>query len=234
MSEKEAIILAGGMGTRLRTVLPDLPKCMAPVNGIPFLDILIAYLKRQGVVHFIFSLGYLKEAIIPHIRNHHPDIKASFAEEDQPLGTGGGIFTALIKAEKKHVFVLNGDTFFNVDLSSLEGFHQQHKAHCSLALKPMKDFDRYGTVELNEDGTIAAFREKAPCTSGLINGGVYLLNRVAFLKESFPIKFSFEHDYLAKYLNRHKISGQVQDAYFIDIGIPEDYARAQEELRIFI
>jgi D-glycero-alpha-D-manno-heptose 1-phosphate guanylyltransferase len=219
MSEKEAIILAGGMGTRLRTVLPDMPKCMAPVNGIPFLDILI---------------GYLKEAIIPHIRNHHPDIKASFAEEDQPLGTGGGIFTALIKAEKKHVFVLNGDTFYNVDLSSLEDFHLQHIAQCSLALKPMKDFDRYGTVELNEDATIGAFREKAPCKSGLINGGVYLLNRIAFLKEPFPIKFSFEQDYLAKYLDKHKITGQVQDAYFIDIGIPEDYTRAQEELRVFI
>lgn len=234
MIQREAIILAGGLGTRLRIVLPDLPKCMAPVNGIPFLDIMIAYLQRQGVVHFIFSLGYMKEAIIPHIRNHHPDIKAAFAVEDEPLGTGGAIFTSLLKAQQQEVFILNGDTFFNVDLQSLEDFHRHHEADCSLALKPMKDFNRYGTVELNPDQTISRFHEKGPCASGLINGGVYLVKRDSLLRQTFPMKFSFEHDYLAKYLHRHKIAGQIQDAYFIDIGIPEDYARAQKELQIFI
>jgi D-glycero-alpha-D-manno-heptose 1-phosphate guanylyltransferase len=234
MSQKEAIILAGGMGTRLKSVLPNLPKCMAPVNGIPFIDIQISYLKRLGVEHFIFSLGHLKEAIIPHIKNHHADIRVSFSEEDEPLGTGGAIFMALLKAEKKHVFILNGDTFFNVDLDLLEQFHLQRKAHCSLALKPMKDFNRYGTVELGQDDIILSFREKKPAASGIINGGVYLLNRHAFLKEHFPGKFSFEAQYLEAYLNKHLIVGQVQDAYFIDIGIPEDYDRAQEELRVFI
>jgi D-glycero-alpha-D-manno-heptose 1-phosphate guanylyltransferase len=234
MSQKEAIILAGGLGTRLKSVLPNVPKCMAPVNGIPFLDILISYLKREGVEHFILSLGYLKEAIIPHIRNHHADLRVSFSEEDEPLGTGGAIFMALLKAEKKHVFIFNGDTFFNVSLDQLEQFHLQKKADCSLALKPMKDFNRYGTVELGTDETISGFREKKPSVAGLINGGVYLLNRHAFLKEQFPGKFSFEDHYLSKYLEKHVIAGQVQDAYFIDIGIPEDYVRAQEELRIFL
>jgi D-glycero-alpha-D-manno-heptose 1-phosphate guanylyltransferase len=234
MSQKEAIILAGGLGTRLKTILPNLPKCMAPVNGIPFLDILISYLKRQGVEHFIFSLGYLKEPIIQHIKNHHPDLRVSFSEEDEPLGTGGAIFMALLKAEKKHVYIFNGDTFFNVDLNLLEQFHLQKKAHCSLALKPMKDFNRYGTVEIGQDDNIIGFREKMPATSGIINGGVYLLNRHAFLKEKFPGKFSFEDGYLAAYLSKQVIAGQVQDAYFIDIGIPEDYVRAQEELRVFL
>jgi len=234
MSKKEAIILAGGLGTRLKSVLPNLPKCMAPVNGIPFLDILISYLKRQGVEHFIFSVGYLKEAIIPHIRNHHPDLRVSFSEEDEPLGTGGAIFMALLKAEKKHVFIFNGDTFFNVNLDLLEDFHLKKKAHCSLALKPMNEFSRYGTVEINKEEIITGFREKKYAASGLINGGVYLLNRHAFLKEHFPGKFSFEEDYLAEYADKHVIAGQVQDAYFIDIGIPEDYTRAQEELRIFL
>lgn len=234
MSKKEAIILAGGLGTRLKSVLPNLPKCMAPVNGIPFLDILISYLKQQGVEHFIFSVGYLKEAIIPHIRNHHPDLRVSFSEEDEPLGTGGAIFMALLKAEKKHVFIFNGDTFFNVNLDLLEEFHLKKKAHCSLALKPMNEFSRYGTVEISKDHIITGFREKKHTASGLINGGVYLLNRHAFLKEHFPGKFSFEEEYLAEYADKHVIAGQVQDAYFIDIGIPEDYTRAQEELRIFL
>jgi D-glycero-alpha-D-manno-heptose 1-phosphate guanylyltransferase len=234
MPSREAIILAGGLGTRLKTVLPDLPKCMAPVHGVPFLDILIAYLKRQGVEHIIFSLGYMKEVIIRHIRNHHPALMVSFSEETVPLGTGGAIFTALIKAKSKHVFVFNGDTFFNVDLNSLENCHLQKKAHCSVALKPMQDCSRYGTVELNPNDSIAAFREKSVSSTGLINGGVYLLNRVAFLKEKFPMYFSFEKEYLAKYLDTHLIAGQVQDTYFIDIGIPEDYMRAQDELRIFL
>jgi len=234
MSKKEAIILAGGLGTRLKSVLPNLPKCMAPVNGIPFLDILISYLKQQGVEHFIFSVGYLKEAIIPHIRNHHPDLRVSFSEEDEPLGTGGAIFMALLKAEKKHVFIFNGDTFFNVNLDLLEEFHLKKKAHCSLALKPMNEFSRYGTVEISKDEIITGFREKKYTVSGNINGGVYLLNRHTFLKEHFPGKFSFEEDYLAEYADKHVIAGQVQDAYFIDIGIPEDYTRAQEELRIFL
>lgn len=234
MKPKEAIILAGGMGTRLRTILPDMPKCMAPVNGIPFLDILIAYLQRQGITHFIFSLGYKKEKIMHHIQEHHPSLRASFSLEDEPLGTGGAIFKSLQKAAKKEVFVFNGDTFFNVDLDSLSKFHQQKKADCSLALKPMEHFDRFGTVELNSDGTIAAFREKEAAASGLINGGVYLINKDSLLKETLPAKFSFEDDYLAKYLHKHVIAGEVQDAYFIDIGIPQDYDRAQEELRVFL
>ena len=234
MQGKEAIILAGGLGTRLRNILPDLPKCMAPVNGIPFLDILIAYLQRQGVTHIIFSLGYMSEPIIQHINRHHTAHRVSFSVEDKPLGTGGAIFSALSKAKSKQVFVFNGDTFFNVDLKSLEKFHLHQKAQCSLALKPMMDISRYGTVELNPDGTIRLFREKASGTTGLINGGVYLINRDAFLKENFETKFSFEDDYLAKYLDKHTISGLVQDEYFIDIGIPKDYARAQKELQVFL
>ena len=228
----EAIILAGGLGTRLRSVVSNLPKCMAPVAGKPFLHYIIAYLQKQGVDKFIFSLGYKHELIVDYISKQYPLLLVQYSIEKEPLGTGGAIKTACEKATEKNVLILNGDTLFSIDINKLAAFHIQHAAHCTLSLKPMRQFDRYGVVELNKDQSIASFKEKQFYETGLINGGVYALQTKKFLEEPLPEKFSFEKDYLEDYVGQRKMYGLVQDEYFIDIGIPEDYERAKNELRI--
>lgn len=229
---KEAIILAGGLGTRLRSVVADLPKCMAPVGGKPFLHFVIEHLLEQGVDKFIFSLGYKSEMIIDYVNNQYSTLNKQFSIEEEPLGTGGAIKLACSMAAEKNVLILNGDTFYKVNNNVLTDFHNNYEADCTLALKPMHDFDRYGVVELNEDNSVASFKEKQFYSRGLINGGVYILNREKFLKESLPQKFSFEKDYLEKYFEKRKLYGMIADEYFIDIGIPEDYAKAERELGI--
>ena len=223
----ECIILAGGLGTRLRSVVADLPKCMAPVAGRPFLDILIDRLHAKGVKHIILSLGYLHDVIEAHIRDRYPHADITCHVEREPLGTGGAIRASLELAHGEDVFVFNGDTWFDVDLGQLQSFHDRHACDCTVALKAMRDFSRYGRVEIGAEQDIVRFMEKEPCAEGLINGGVYLIRRSAFLQEAFPEKFSFEADYLARYLERHAIKGMLQEGYFIDIGVPEDYALAQ-------
>jgi D-glycero-alpha-D-manno-heptose 1-phosphate guanylyltransferase len=227
---RESIILAGGLGTRLRDAVPGLPKCMAPVNHIPFLDYVIAHLQKEGIEHFILALGYMHESIEEHVRKKYPELRISFSVEKEPLGTGGAIRQACGKATEKEVLVVNGDTLYAVNVSAVSSFHHQHEALCTLALKPMEDFDRYGVVETDKDGHIRSFLEKKPYRSGMINGGVYALNAPSFLKLPFPEKFSFEKDFLEKYVGSEKLMGIPDDAYFIDIGIPEDYQRAGTEL----
>jgi D-glycero-alpha-D-manno-heptose 1-phosphate guanylyltransferase len=124
----EAIILAGGLGTRLRSAVPDLPKCMAPVNGKPFIGYVIDYLRKQGVEKFILSLGYMKEAIIDYVAQHYPTLQVQFAIEEEPLGTGGGIYLSCTKATEKNVFVTNGDTLFDVNLTALLARHTETNA----------------------------------------------------------------------------------------------------------
>ena len=226
----ECIILAGGLGTRLRSSVPDLPKCMAPVAGKPFLTFVIDYLLQQGVNKFIFSLGYMHEIIEDFLKNNYPNLHYQVALEEEPLGTGGAIFLSCKKASEKNVIVLNGDTLFNVNIKELLDYHTQHNSSCTLSLKPMKQFDRYGVVEINQDGHIQSFQEKKFYESGLINGGIYALNVHEFVQMKFDDKFSFEKDYLEKYFSTKKMMGLVQDEYFIDIGIPEDFERAGKEL----
>ena len=228
----EAIILAGGLGTRLRAVVSDVPKCMAPVARKPFLYYVIKHLEKQGVDKFIFSLGYKHEMIEAWLNEQYPLMFMQTSVEEEPLGTGGAIKLACGLATEKNVLILNGDTLFNVDIKELFAFHKTNRADCTLSLKPMHNFDRYGVVELDTDHAITSFKEKRQYKNGLINGGVYILNRKNFLQEELPLKFSFEKDYLEQYLNKRKICGVVQDEYFIDIGIPEDYEKAQKELGI--
>jgi D-glycero-alpha-D-manno-heptose 1-phosphate guanylyltransferase len=231
--ETSIIILAGGLGTRLRSVVSDLPKCMAPVNGKPFLTYVINHFLQEGITDFIFSLGYKHEIIIQYLENFTPDVSRlalQYSIEKEPLGTGGAIKKACALIEEENVFVTNGDTLFKASISSLQNFHAAKNADCTLTLKPMQDFDRYGVITLNEDASIKSFNEKKYYRQGLINGGLYMLNVANFLNESFPEKFSFETTYLEKFYDQHKTFGLVQDEYFIDIGIPEDYERAQREL----
>jgi len=230
---KQAIILAGGLGTRLRSVVSELPKCMAPIAGKPFLHYVIAHLTKEGVTDYIFSVGYKSKNILDYVNDQYgknEELKIQFSQEDEPLGTGGAIQLALKKATEENVLVCNGDTLFKVSVEQLSSFHVQHKANCTLCLKPMSHFDRYGVVVTDQNNRIISFEEKRFYETGYINGGIYLLNTENFRKETFPLNFSFEKDYLEKNVRERRLYGLVQDQYFIDIGIPEDYARAQSEL----
>lgn len=230
MKIEEAIILAGGLGTRLRSVVSDLPKCMAPVAGKPFLHYVIEQLTKQGIRKFIFALGYKSESVEVWLKKEFPTLHYQLSIEAAPLGTGGAIKQACEIATEKNVLIVNGDTLFNVTVEEISSAHITINADCTLALKPMKNFDRYGVVELNENNSISSFKEKQFYESGLINGGVYVLNVESFLKESLPVKFSFEKDYLETYFTKRNFIGVTQHQYFIDIGIPEDYEKAQTEL----
>ncbi|WP_336514304.1 nucleotidyltransferase family protein [Pollutibacter soli] len=233
MRTDEVVILAGGLGTRLSKTVPGVQKCMAPVNGLPFLYFLIKYLNQYNTKRFILSLGHLHENIQGFVDSHFSGLDVVYSIETFPLGTGGAIKKALGKSESESVIVINGDTFFNVDLHRLKTKFRLAHCDCMIALKPMKDFDRYGTVETS-NGKIIAFKEKQRYAEGLINGGIYIMKNDLLASDNFPEVFSFEKDYLEKQIDTDKIYGEVFDEYFIDIGIPEDYYRAQEELRQFI
>ncbi len=232
---KEAIILAGGLGTRLKPVVSHVPKCMAPVAGKPFLHFVLDFLQNSGVQHFVMSVGYLHEIIEEYLFKNYAPVTYTLSLENEPLGTGGAIRLAADKCLEKNLLICNADTLYKIDVSALSKLHEEMNAACTMSLKPMHYFDRYGAVELNEDHSIKSFKEKQYYTSGLINGGVYALDREKFLQEKLPEKFSFEKDYLEKNVKnddheKPKLYGIIQDDYFIDIGIPEDYDRAQKEL----
>ena len=224
----DAIILAGGLGTRLRSVVSEVPKCMAPVGGKPFIEILADWIRdNTDIEKVVLSVGYLREFVfdwVLHNADRYP-IEFDFAVEDTPLGTGGGIRLALSQCRSDEVLVLNGDTFFGVSPEALLASSQD--APVTLALKPMRNFDRYGAVDCTPDGTVTGFREKKHCDEGLINGGVYLIRRSLLDLKALPAKFSFESDVLSPLAAAGKLRAVVQDGYFIDIGIPEDYALAQ-------
>ncbi|RYY97988.1 MAG: D-mannose-1-phosphate guanyltransferase, partial [Chitinophagaceae bacterium] len=188
----EAIILAGGLGTRLRSAVPDLPKCMAPVAGRPFLGHVIDSLRREGVQRFIFSLGYLHETIEAWLAEAYPTLDYTTVIEHEPLGTGGGILLALRAAQTEQVLVANGDTLFEVNVPALVELQERTGAECTLALKPMTDFHRYGVVRTGSDGIVTAFEEKKHYAEGLINGGLYLVNKERLLALGLPEKCSFE------------------------------------------
>lgn len=230
----EVIILAGGLGTRLRSVVSEVPKCMAPVAGKPFLWYLLKYLTHYDVDRVILSVGYLREVIfkwIDEVKDEFP-FEFDYAVEEEPLGTGGGIKLALEKVNNDYALVLNGDTFFDVDLMLLYDAHVISRRAITLALKPMKNFDRYGTVNVEPiTGAIHSFNEKQYCEEGLINGGVYVISKNAPLFEGLGEKFSFETAVLEPQCARNQLQGFVQNGYFIDIGIPEDYHRAQNDLK---
>ncbi|MBS1663134.1 MAG: nucleotidyltransferase family protein [Bacteroidetes bacterium] len=225
---KEAIILAGGLGTRLRSAVPELPKCMAPVGGRPFIGYVTDYFRGQGIEHFIFALGYKSDYFDDFFAAAFPSGGYSVSLEQEPLGTGGAIRQACGLAKTDTALILNGDTFYHIALAELSAFHAGKDADCSLCLKPMRDFDRFGVVELDEEQRVSQFREKQHYAAGLINGGVYALNTGRFRALDLPEKFSFEKEYLEK--GDHRLYGLVQDHYFIDIGIPEDYQRVQDEI----
>jgi D-glycero-alpha-D-manno-heptose 1-phosphate guanylyltransferase len=224
----DVVILVGGAGTRLRSVVKDIPKPMAPINGRPFLAYLLDALQRQSVKRVVLSVGYKYDIIKNRFGNKFQGLNLVYSVESEPLGTGGAIKKALALADAEPVCVMNGDTLFDLDLSALLSFHQSKQADMTLALKNMTDFDRYGVVETDQAGRVLALKEKESRKSGQINGGVYVIQKTLFA--AMPEKFSVEKDFLEVYLNACRIYGCAFDGYFIDIGIPEDYDRAQKEL----
>ena len=231
MKYREAIILAGGFGTRLQGVVKDVPKPMAPVNGRPFLTYVLDYLIDYGYQRVILSVGYLHEKIVDYFGKKYKALEIDYAVEEEPLGTGGGILFAMSKCKSDNVLVINGDTMFKVDLTAFEHFHQEKNGLLSIVLREVEDVSRYGSVNIGENGMITLFSEKQVSSgSGFINGGVYLINRKIFEKYPQAKKFSFEKDLMTKYYTQECFYAMPSDGYFIDIGIPEDYARAQQEL----
>jgi D-glycero-alpha-D-manno-heptose 1-phosphate guanylyltransferase len=224
----EAVVLAGGRGTRLASVLQDLPKPMAPIVGEPFLKYLLNGLARDGFTRVILSVGYLADSIQGYFGDRLGDLEIAYCHEESPLGTGGAIREALKLVSADQAFVLNGDTFASVDYNAMQQQHIALGTVLSIALMPVPDTARYGAVEV--DGQyIQGFVEKGRTGEGYINAGVYLVKKDLLESMDLPTRFSFEEEVLMKRLDLHP-AAFVASGYFIDIGIPEDYARAQLEL----
>jgi len=224
----EAIILAGGFGTRIQSVLSDVPKPMAPVCGKPFLYYILQSLVQQKIERIILAVGYKNEVIINYFGYKFQSAELIYSVEDEPLGTGGGIRKALDLTVEKQVLIINGDTYFDLSISELNQFHSNGNFDLTMCLKPMERFDRYGTVTVDQN-RVSGMKEKQPCDSGFINGGVYLINREIIESIQAGSKFSFEKDFLEREVHRLKFGAYISDNYFIDIGIPADYEKAQSD-----
>lgn len=235
MEVKTAIILAGGFGTRLQSVIKNVPKPMAPVNGIPFLNYQINYLKHFGINQVILSVGYLHSIISEYYKNEFNGVKISYAIEETALGTGGGIRQALELSSDELVLALNGDSFFDIPLNDFAKMHEENKSQFSLATRKVVDASRYGTIETDVNHRITSFKEKdINKKEGIINAGIYLLNKTIFLQNTNAnTNFSIEKDFFEKHIHQFPIFGFQFNGYFIDIGIPEDYNKAQNDFKEF-
>lgn len=221
----EAIVLAGGLGTRLRPCIDNMPKPLAPIGGKPFLRYLLDYLYANGVHRAIISTGYLAEAVEEFIGKSHRGMIIDYCREDSPLGTGGAIKKALGMCCEECVIAVNGDSFFNVDLFKMKTFHENSGCNLTLAAKEVPCAERSGFIT-TENGRLCGFREKGVKSAGLINGGIYFINKKIFDSVAEE-KFSFEKQILEG--GHFPIGVFESDGYFIDIGIPENYKKAEEE-----
>jgi D-glycero-alpha-D-manno-heptose 1-phosphate guanylyltransferase len=227
MKTREAVVLAGGFGTRLNAVVPDRPKPMAEINGRPFLEYLFDFLMKQGIEKIILSVGYRSEMISGYFGNRYQNLTLCYAAETSPLGTGGGIRFALSQITGDKVFIINGDTFFRISLPRMEEEFHRKKADILLALHPVNNPDRYGVIGLQEKGRVHTFREKGQSTGpSLVNGGIYLMKSGIFSGFDLPPAFSLEKDFLEINAGMLRIFGIPFDNDFIDIGIPETYHEA--------
>lgn len=222
----EVIILAGGLGTRLRSVVKDIPKPMALVNNKPFLEYILNWLSQYSITKIIISAGYKSESIINYFGTEFNNIPIQYAIEKEPLGTGGGILNAMAQVRDENVLIVNGDTYFPIDIDVLFSEHLRLNGQITIALKTMTDFDRYGSVSMDTNSNILQFHEKTATKQGLINGGIYILNRKFIQKHNLPRKFSFENVILEKEVINNRIKGKQFSDQFLDIGIPEDYNKA--------
>ena len=222
-----AIVLVGGMGTRLKSVISDLPKPMAPLNDKPFLFYTLSHLVSENVSKIILSTGYLSSIIENYFGAHFLGIPIVYSVEDHPLGTGGAIKKALSYVEEEEVCVLNGDTYFEIDYQKLHEALFKSDADGVIALKEVKESSRYGTVEITKEGKIVSFCEKQYQDLAIINAGVYLIKKSLFAKNMEQENFSFE-TFLSTQTDKLTLFGCIFYEEFIDIGIPEDYQKAKE------
>jgi D-glycero-alpha-D-manno-heptose 1-phosphate guanylyltransferase len=225
----QAIVLAGGKGTRLQSVVSDLPKPLAPVAGRPFLAHLLGFLERQGVTEAVLSVGYMHEKIVDAFGSRFGRIDLRYAVEDEPLGTGGGLRQALEQVVRYPVFALNGDTLLALDYRAMLAAHRAAEADMTMALRRLPDTGRYGRAVI-EAGRVTGFEAGGVAGPGAINAGVYLFGRNLLDEPSLPSSFSFERDFMEPRMAALAPLAFETDAYFIDIGVPEDYVRAQREL----
>ena len=238
----EAIVLAGGLGTRLASRLHGLPKPMAPVAGRPFLEILLNQLRRSGCTRALLSVGQQHTIIQDHFGASFHGLQVDYVVESVPLGTGGAIRLALAEAREESVLVLNGDTFLDADYAAMLRFHASEGAAATLAVVHRDDVSRYGSVVI-EDQRIVGFHEKgssnprqtsaAPSNSGWISAGTYVLQRNLAWPPGLAEKFSIEFDFFVPEVARLRPAAWKVDGFFLDIGVPEDLDRAQTELAQF-
>jgi D-glycero-alpha-D-manno-heptose 1-phosphate guanylyltransferase len=231
----EAIILAGGVGSRLRSVVNDRPKVLALISEQPFLKYIIDFLIGSGVTKLVFSLGYLSSQITDFVSELQLDMNYEFSIENKQLGTGGAIKKAINFVNDENVIIVNADTYFNVNLRNMMKQHIFNNADCTISLKYLINFNRYGTVIINDDNKITSFIEKKQTENGFISAGYLIINKKKFQEQThnFPEIFSLETDYLQKISNTN-IYGYISDGFFIDIGIPEDYLFAQNYFKKII
>lgn len=225
----QALILAGGLGTRLGSMIKDLPKPMALIEGKPFLEYQIGFLKNAGISDIILCTGYQGEKIQQYfLDGKKHGITIRYSHEKEPLGTGGPIkyVRDLLDCE---FFVLNGDSLFMIDMNSMKSFHRENNADATLALVNVKNSSRFGTVQLDANFQIKEFSEKENSSEGYINGGIYLFKKSCFDWNNLPDKFSIEKEFFPCLVKNKKVFGFVSESYFIDIGTPEDYKKIKPE-----
>ena len=207
--------------------MSDVPKPLAPVSGRPFLAWVLDNLNQQGVRETVLAVGYKASMIMGAIGNQWDGMRIAYSVEDTPLGTGGAIHKALSATSDDDVLILNGDTFLEVDLHSLFAKHQKSGRKITLTTSQILDSTRYGSVELGSEGDVIAFHEKGKIGSGKINGGIYAIDRKIMDHVPPESAFSFESEFLITDGPAGKLGSFPSNGLFIDIGVPEDYKRAQ-------
>ena len=221
----EAIVLAGGFGTRLREVVPDLPKPMAPVAGRPFLEILLTSLSNKGFKRVVLSLGFMADKVIGHFGNEYQGMELVYEVESHPLGTGGAVRASLARCLTDHAFVFNGDTYLDLEVAELEKLWQANRSP-AIVVREVPDTSRFGRVVV-EDGRVMSFLEKGRSGLGLINAGCYVLPTDLLNEFELGVNFSLETDFFIEAIQKQKFCSFATQGLFIDIGVPEDYELAQ-------
>lgn len=226
-----AVILAGGLGTRLKALVAQTPKPLLPVAGRPFLHYLIHFLRQHGIRDIVCCVGYLGQTIIDQLGDGVAwDVRIRYVTERELLGTGGAIHAALPEIPGEQFFILNGDTFFNVDLARLTTVHASANDGAVMALWSAPATTRYGVVVLAGDGRVQRFMPRdAGRSAGYINGGIYLAHRSIFHDPPARM-FSLEQDLFPRLAAKGRLFGVPFEGNFIDIGVPEDYQNAQQLL----
>lgn len=225
------IILCGGQGTRLRSVVGESQKVLASVDDEPFLDLLIKYIRAQGGTRVILATGYKADDVEAHYQGRFKDMTIEFSRESEPLGTGGAVKNAWAKVTTETFFVLNGDSFCPIIYETMQDLHFAYQASATVALSKVQDGTDYGGVMLDDAGNVTAFQEKVP-TSNLtyVNAGIYCMNRD--LEGMLPSenKFSLEKDFFPSIIGK-SFCGYVTEESFLDIGTPERFKQAAQIMR---